>query len=164
LAPVRSGLTLDLVLAELLGDGAIVHAVDTDPRALSSLQREARARFPRCEVRLSTADLTSVTGLPRLDGILAANSLHYVRDLAACLARLQAFLKPGGRFILVEYDIQTPSPWVPYPLPFDRWQREAARAGLTGTRLLGRRPSRFQREMYAAVSESPYSPLLATGT
>ena len=45
--------------------------------------------------------------LPPLDGILAANSLHYVRDQVALLRRWRSFLAPGGRLIVLEFDRPT---------------------------------------------------------
>ena len=32
------------------------------------------------------------------------------------LARLVAWLRPGGRVVLVEYDHRRANPWVPYPI------------------------------------------------
>jgi hypothetical protein len=60
------------------------------------------------------------------DGMLLANSLHFVRDAAAVLARLAARVRPGGRVVLVEYDKRRASPWIPYPIPprgSRRWPR-----------------------------------------
>jgi hypothetical protein len=41
---------------------------------------------------------------------------------------------------------------VPHPVPFSRWQQLAAGAGFERTEMLVRRPSRFLREIYSAVS------------
>ncbi len=140
-------------LAALLPAGSTIYSVDRDGRALAEQEAAVAARFPAVHLRFVKADLRTVNGLPPLDGVLAANSLHYVRDLLPAVTRIAAMLRPGGRVIVVEYNISVPSPWVPFPLPFDRWSRTASQAGLVGTRRLAARPSRYWREVYSAVSE-----------
>jgi len=71
-------------------------------------------------------------------------------------------LQSGGRLIVVEYDADRGNPWVPYPFSFETWQERSARAGLVGTRLIGRVPSRFLGAIYAAVSEAPTRTQTAT--
>jgi SAM-dependent methyltransferase len=62
------------------------------------------------------ADFTRVIGLPLLDGILMANAMHYFKDKEAVLRQIHSFLKPIGTFLLVEYNVDSGNPWVPYPL------------------------------------------------
>ena len=100
-------------------------------------------------------DFRTPLELPPLDGLLMANSLHYIPEPAPLLARLVAHLKPGGRFLLVEYDADRGNPWVPHPISFRAWEALAPSVGLTGVRLLDREPSRFPRAIYAAVAEVP---------
>ena len=67
-----------LALADLLGpDGRIV-AVDRDARVLRANADAVQARFPALDHTTLTADLTGSLDLPELDGLVAANSLHYV--------------------------------------------------------------------------------------
>jgi SAM-dependent methyltransferase len=143
-----------LALAGLLPPGSTIYSVDRDSRALAEQEEAVAAQAPGAAVRMVRADLRTVEGLPPLDGVLAANSLHYVRDLLAAVTHIASLLRPGGRVVVVEYDIGTPSPWVPFPLPFERWSATAARAGLRGTRRLATRPSRFWRSVYSAMSET----------
>ena len=60
--------------------------------------------------------------------IVMANSLHFVRDAdkAGVLRRLLSHLRPGGRFILVEYDADAGNQWVPYRCR-STWRRRGAR-------------------------------------
>jgi ubiquinone/menaquinone biosynthesis C-methylase UbiE len=133
-----------LALADLLGPEAHITAIDKDARALQSIQ----GRF---EVRV--ADFTRPLELHDLDGVLMANSLHYVRDKQPVLEAVHQMLRPGGRLIIVEYGADRGNPWVPYPFTYSKWETMAARAGFQGTRLLKTVPSRWLGSMYSAVSE-----------
>ena len=64
-------------------------------------------------------------------------------------------LRPGGTFIVVEYDADRGNPWVPHPFGVASWERLAADAGLVDTVEIGRVPSRFLGAIYAAVSRRP---------
>ena len=82
-----------------------------------------------------------------------ANALHFVRRHERVLKGLVRHLKPGGTFLLIEYDLTRGSPWIPFPVPFTRFQTIAPRVGLSEVREVGRRPSRYgPRELYAAVA------------
>jgi ubiquinone/menaquinone biosynthesis C-methylase UbiE len=83
-----------------------------------------------------------------------ANSLHYFKDKERILRHVQEFLKPNGIFLLVEYNVDSGNPWVPYPLSFETYRALAPRAGFSEPRLLARVPSRFLREFFSAVAYS----------
>lgn len=141
-----------LALAEVLGAGTRLYAVDRDEPALHVNARALRRQFPEAQVTYLRADFTGTLRLPPLDGVVMANSLHFQRDPEAALAAVQAHLRPGGRIVLVEYNIERGNPAVPYPVPFRRWAELASAAGFARTELLERRPSRFLSEIYSAVS------------
>ena len=143
-----------LALADLLGAGGRIVAVDRDRRALRENEAGVRARFPGVAIETLVADLTGPLTLPALDGLVAANSLHFVaRDRqAGVVAALAEHLVPGGRFVVVEYDADRGNPWVPHPFSYASWERLATAAGLTDTRRLGRVPSRFLGAIYSAES------------
>jgi SAM-dependent methyltransferase len=145
-----------LALADLLGPGSRIVAVDRDARALAENERAVRSRFPGVGLTTLTADLTGVLELPQLDGLVAANSLHYVpRERQVAVIRgLAAHLRPGGRFVVVEYDVDRGNPWVPHPFSSASWERLAEEAGLLRTRRIARVPSRFLDAIYSSVSES----------
>ena len=136
-------------LADLLGPDAHVIAIDKDARAL-------RAVGGGIETRV--ADFTKPLDLRDLDGVLMANSLHYVRDKQPVLEAVRLMLRPGGRLIVVEYGADRGNPWVPYPFTYAKWETMAARAGFRNTKLLNTVPSRWLGRMYSAVSLVPLSP------
>jgi SAM-dependent methyltransferase len=145
-----------LALAELLGPGGQIHSVDRDARALQAQQDALRDRFPGRVVQFHAADFTRALDLPALDGLVMANSLHFIEDARkeSVVSRLKNTLRPGGRFILVEYNVDRGNLWVPHPLSYPAWEKLAARCGFASTRLLGKKPSSFLREFYAALSIS----------
>jgi SAM-dependent methyltransferase len=141
-----------LALADLLGEGARIYSIDRDAGALNEQRAAMRARFPACDLITMNADFTRKLELPPLDGIVMANSLHFVRDKAPALALVRGYLKPGGRLVIVEYNTDRGNTWVPYPFSFESWREMAADNGFRETRLLERRPSRFLGEIYSALS------------
>lgn len=141
-----------LALADLLPAGSRIYAVDLDEAALQANARAMRARFPEAQVTYFRGDFTKTLRLPALDGVVMANSLHFQREAAAALLPVVQNLRPGGRIVLVEYNIERGNPAVPYPVPYRRWVELATAAGFATTELLHRRPSRFLSEIYSAVS------------
>jgi ubiquinone/menaquinone biosynthesis C-methylase UbiE len=144
-----------IALAELIGPKGRIYSVDSDASALRSQEREMRSRFPLVRVELIEGDFNETLDIPSLDGIVMANTLHFQTDACAVLTHVARWLKPGGKLIVVEYDIETPNPWVPHPLPYSRLPRIAACAGLEDPLLLGSRPSRYHRRVYSAVCAKP---------
>lgn len=140
-----------LVLSDLLGDSGEVWAIDRDERALRELRRRVGGRA----IQIESADFREpLAVLPQdLDGILMANSLHFVKDKSVVLERLLAHLRHRGRFLLVEYEADHGNPWVPHPISLPTWRRLAASVGLSEPRQLGTYPSRWLGGMYSAVSE-----------
>jgi len=165
--PRRAGAWVDVgagsglftrALIELLGHDRRIVAIDRDARAVATLERWARSHAPH--VIPVVADFAR-RDLPRpeepVQGILLANALHFVRDPDVVLARLAAWLRPGGRVVLVEYDRRRGSPWVPYPIPIDRLPALAASAGLSTPVITATRPSAYGGTLYVAASDRPAS-------
>jgi ubiquinone/menaquinone biosynthesis C-methylase UbiE len=144
-----------MALAQLLGPGARVTAVDRDRASLHVLRTQMGRRHPRTNLDVKQADFTKPLGLEALDGVVMANSLHFLRNKQPVLASVWGMLKPGGRLIVVEYGTDRGNPWVPHPFSFPTWQAMAAAAGLVGTELIGTVPSRHFGSMYSAVSRRP---------
>ena len=146
-----------LALAEIIGPTGTIHSVDNNGAALNeqahTIQRRFANRAPR--MHYLTADYTHKLDLPSLDGVLMANALHFQRNKDAVLRLILDYLRPGGSFILIEYNIDRGNPWVPHPISFKSWEVLAQKCGYVNTRFLAGRPSRFLGEIYSAVSYKP---------
>jgi SAM-dependent methyltransferase len=143
-----------LALAELIGSQGIIYSVDRDASALREQERAMRARFGPLAptVHYRAADFTHPLDLPPLDGIVIANALHFQREKERVVRQLKSYLRPAGRLIVVEYNVDRGNLWVPYPFSYPTWEALARRCGFAETRLLGRVPSRFLEEIYSAAS------------
>ena len=88
--------------------------------------------------------------LPPLNGVLMANSLHYIAEKEAFLQRLQKLFNGPGAFIIIEYDTMQANPWIPYPIDFNHLQDLFTRLGFKNIIKLGERPSIYgSRNIYA---------------
>jgi len=139
-----------LALADVLGAGGEIVALDRDRRALETARERVAAAFQATSLRVEVGDFMHALPPGPFGGVLAANSLHFVRDRRAVLAAIRHVLAPGGRLVVVEYDADRGNPWVPHPFSFETWRREAKGAGFDDPRLIHRVPSRFLGAIYAA--------------
>jgi SAM-dependent methyltransferase len=142
-----------LALRDLAGPDVEIFSVDRDAGALRAQQAVMERQFPGTRLHVRVADFTLRLDLPLLDGIVAANAIHYVRDRAALLRGWRDYMKPGGRIILVEYDSDSGNRWVPYPVSFHSLPALAEAAGYGPPRLIGVYPSHFLDRIYAASLE-----------
>ncbi len=136
--------TFTTALAQLLAPGSAIHAVDLDPRALERIPKEHNG----VEIRKILGDLRSPgLRLPYVDGILLANSLHFIPEQDLFLRKLLAVT---DRFLIVEYERSRPNPWGPYPVGFERLRELFREEGVECVEKLATRPSRFGGAMYSA--------------
>lgn len=141
-----------LALSELVGLKAEIYAIDKDRNGFEQLERSHRAHFGTSQnIHPVRADFTGTLSLPPLDGIVMANSLHFLKDKEKVLRHVRSFLKLNGVLLLIEYNVDSGNMWVPHPLSFETYQALARRAGFTEPRLLATHPSRFLHEFYSAV-------------
>jgi trans-aconitate methyltransferase len=142
--------TFTQALASLLPPGSHIDALDTDAAALQQVP-------PRyAGTTITTHRLNFVTqALPfgRLNGLLMANSLHYVQHQPAFIQKVIQHLVPGGRMLLVEYNTNKANPWVPYPVAFDTLKQLLLQAGFASVTRMHEMPSRYQQaKLYTAVA------------
>ena len=139
--------TFTTALAGLLAPGSTIDAGDLDQRALERIPE----RDDGVEVRKIVGDIESPSlRLPSVDGILMANTLHFIREQHLFLKRL---LSLTDRFLIVEYERSKPTPWGPYPVSFERLRELSSEAGLKRIEKLATRASRFGGTLYSALAE-----------
>ena len=132
--------TFTYALANLLSQGSRIYAVDK----LQQLNKKTinqpieiefiKADFEKDELMFS-----------QLNGILMANSLHYVSNKANLIQRLKKYLLPNGMFLIVEYNTMQSNRWVPYPIDFMHLQKLFSDTGFTNIKKLGEKKSVFNR-------------------
>lgn len=137
-------------LAELLPKDSTIYAVDKNGSALRKLKP-----FLNVNLRKLEADfIKDVLPLSGLDGILMANALHFVAKKNAFISTARQWMNDEGCFILIEYDTDTPNPWVPYPVSFASATKLFEHSGYRKIKKLGTQPSLYQRAgIYAALIE-----------
>ena len=142
-----------LALRELTGRDVTIYSVDKDEKRLQIQEQEFNKAFPKSLINYVKADFTKPLQLPLLDGILMANSLHYVINQHNFLISIQKYLTQKGKLVVVEYNIDTGSQWVPYPLSFETFARLAMQTGFEKVDLLEKIPSTYWEEMYSAQAK-----------
>lgn len=132
-------------LADLLLWGSEILMVDKINQA------PINSRVSGVHLNFLQADFTDES-LPseNLDGILMANSLHFVKEKRPFLQKLREYLSQNGRLIIIEYNTEQANPWIPFPIPLQHLERLVIEAEYTSLRKIGERPSRFgHKNMYA---------------
>ena len=126
-------------LAYLLRPSSTIYAIDKTPGIKDSKTDNG------VNILARKNDFTKdELDLPLLDGILMANSLHYVNDKFTFINQISQKLKPSGRFIIVEYNSDRPNPWVPYPLPFSAVSPLFIKVGFNTIELINKVPSVYR--------------------
>ena len=139
--------TFTKALAQSLAPGSLIYALDFDSGALGSIPD----KYHEVEIRKIVGDLRSSSlRLPSVDGILMANTLHFIPEQKAFLTR---FLSIADRFIIVEYEQPKPNRWRPYPVGFERLREIFTEAGVAHVEKLSARPSLFGGTMYSALAK-----------
>lgn len=140
-------------LAHLLADGSTIYAIDKNEDSLRRITETGKIRLEKMQADFIRDDLK----LHQLDGILMANSLHFVKDKHALLHKLKRHLNQSGSFLIIEYDLQTPNPWVPYPVSYHSLQPLFEDSGYYSFSKINEVPSKYNRS-------SIYSVLIESGT
>jgi len=141
--------TFTLALAEVLAPGSVIHAIDRDANALAHIV----PRHNGVRIETHAGDFTKGPWpFGDVDGVLMANSLHYVEDQQAFITWCRSQMQPEHRFLIVEYDTDRANAWVPYPVGRVALAALFAAAGYPAIALLGSRPSAYRRaQLYAAM-------------
>jgi SAM-dependent methyltransferase len=139
--------TFTMALAQLLAPGSTIHAVDLDQKALEGIP----GQHDGVAIRKIVGDLQSSSlRLPPVDGILMANTLHFIKEQRVFLKRLQSV---ADRLLIVEYERFRPNRWGPYPVGYERLLQLFTEAGVERVEKIATRPSLFGGTMYSAFAE-----------
>lgn len=140
--------TFTLALAHHLPPGSRIIAVDKDRNALKKIP-DCFEKIPiekRC-ANFEEDDFITDT----LDGILMANSLHFVQHQLPFIKNIKQLLKPHATFLIVEYDMDSPNPWVPYPVSYDHLKKLFTDCDFTSIHILQKKPSHYNRSNLYSV-------------
>jgi len=139
--------TFTFALAHLLKAGSTIYAWDKTFPVFAELKQPADLQINPGRLDFVKEDIP----VSNLNGILMANSLHYVADKTILIHKLRRHLQPDGSFLVVEYETSRSNRWVPYPVPFQDLQKLFAAAGFGNGTKLQERPSLYgSGKMYAA--------------
>ena len=139
--------TFTKALAELLPRESVIYAVDVNRISLAQIPE----RYGGATIHPFAADFRKdELRLPPMDGVLFANSLHFVREQNVILKMASQL---AARTLVVEYDITVASVWVQYPLNFEKLRAQFVGLKYKNVVKLRSRPSRYRGEIYAAMAE-----------
>lgn len=131
-------------LSTLLAPSSKVYAIDRSKQTIKEVRDDVTIEFLQ-------ADFTKTDfQLPTLDGIIMANSFHYVRDKTALIQHLKQYLQPHAAFIIVEYDLKKANRWVPYPVDPGELQQLFFNEGYDKFEMTGTRKSAYNEGMIYA--------------
>jgi len=137
-------------LSRLLPAGSMIYAVDMNSTRMSSI-----SLWEQVTLKIIQADfVSSAWNTEPLNGILMANALHFVKEKESFLKKLKERLTPGGRLLIVEYEMEKGNTWVPYPISFQKLSAIATSSDFSSVKKLIEVPSVYEgRMIYSAVIE-----------
>ena len=133
-------------LSNLLADGSTIYAVDTNAKAIEEIQTNANIQLQKIHADFEKDNLD----LKDLDGVLMANSFHFIKDKSPFIQKVRTWMNAAEKFIIVEYDTDKKTPWVPFPISFTSCNKLFSELGFT-VKKIGDLPSIYNKgNMYAA--------------
>lgn len=135
-------------LDQLLEKQSTIYAIDQNIDALQQLQLE------KSQLYVASHDYNQPFTLPKMDGVLMANALHFSAEPITVLKNVLQLLRPGGIFILIEYELtQARNPWIPHPITFAQFAKMTTQLPLSFPEKLASLPSTYGNNyMYLAKS------------
>ena len=126
-------------LASLLMPGSRIYAVDKEVDVFKTTRHAKEIALEKIK-----ADFTKdILNVHDLDGILMANSLHFVSKKVDLLNTLRKYFNGKGTFLIVEYDTDKSNPWVPYPISFHSLRKLFTSLGFDHIEKVNHLPSRY---------------------
>jgi ubiquinone/menaquinone biosynthesis C-methylase UbiE len=137
--------TFTLALASLLPAQSYITAIDKNHQHLPSVSSGIKIDFRKADF------VNEPIAVSPLDGVLMANSLHFVANKPKLIGQLEKAFTNSPKFLIVEYDTIRSNPWVPYPISFKRLADEFTGLGYQ-IHKLAESPSRFGGIIYSAYA------------
>jgi hypothetical protein len=100
------------VLSDLLPKDSLIIAVDKINHTFQYPINE------KIRLRQLTSDFINDPLPGNNDGLLMANALHFVQDKEAFVRKIKKSIREDAALILIEYDTDRASQWVPFPVSF----------------------------------------------
>lgn len=126
--------TFTQALAHLLPPQSQIYAIDKMSQSLSN-SSQVDIFFIKSDFEKEDLEL------PSLDGIMMANSLHYIEGKVAFLKKIKKHFKNQEQFIFIEYDTNFGNSWVPYPISFEKLKGLLEKMGFENIVKVGERKS-----------------------
>lgn len=138
--------TFTTALATMLAPGSHIVGVDKEVQQFQKIiGNQVTVEFLRADFEFTSFDVFA------LDGILLANSMHYVQDKKSLIKRLEKCFAMRRKFLIVEYDTLSSNHWVPYPIDFISLEAMFTGFGYLVSKL-GERPSLYgSGNLYGAI-------------
>jgi len=138
--------TFTSALAQLLPRESTIVAVDSAPQQLDSkMGNHVSVLFQQADFEKDKLYLQG------LDGILMANSFHYIQNKELLIKHLEKSFKQEKKFLMIEYETQLSNPWVPFPIPFTKLKDLFSRLDYPSVKKMNERQSAYGGKMYTAV-------------
>jgi ubiquinone/menaquinone biosynthesis C-methylase UbiE len=136
-------------LAGLIPEESTIYAIDKNSSALNKIPDH----FANTHLIKIQADFTdAVFPVSKSDGILIANALHYVKEKLHFLQKLNPYLHSNSVFCIIEYDLDQPNHWVPYPIRKNDLNTLFASIGFNHVEFINQRSSIFNKaKMYSGL-------------
>lgn len=133
-------------LAQLLPAGSTIYAVDRVSQQFpAQTENGVNIHFIKADIEKSELHL------PKLNGIIVANALHYVKKQSTIITQLEGYFEQKKKFIIIEYDSTLSNQWVPYPIPFSTLKQLFPSGKYEITKIAERSSIYGQGNMYCAL-------------
>ncbi|QCX54444.1 class I SAM-dependent methyltransferase [Elizabethkingia sp. JS20170427COW] len=131
-------------LAGFLPEGSYIKAVDKVEQQLPKIMgNSVNINFEKLDFEKESLSFEN------LDGIMMANSLHFINDKRSLIMKLEQCCKQNPTFLIVEYEHSIPNPWEPYPITFQKLKNIFADYNYHHIEKIGELKSNYGGMMYA---------------